>query len=514
MRTRLYRSTAFTLALIGAAALGAGSRPAAAQETGVNETAAVQNGFTPIGDFTKLVKAVTPAVVSIDVHLKLDQTADDQGPGEQDAPQIPGFPPGFPFGMQGMQPQQQQAVEAKGAGFIIDASGTVVTNNHVVKDAKTVSVTLSDGATYPAKIIGTDPKTDLAVLRIQAGHPLPYVQLGNSSTVEPGEWVVAMGNPFGLGGTVTAGIVSALGRDIGDGPYDRFIQIDAPINEGNSGGPLFDQQGQVIGINTAILTPTGGSVGIGFAIPSNDVKRVVTQLIATGKVVRGYLGVEAQAISPEIAQAMGLPSSDPTKDGALVATVAPHSPAFGAGLKQGDVITKVNGQAVTSPGDLASDIASVNPGASTEITFMRGGKTQHVTVAVATMPANENADFNTGPNAQAPGGNHAALGLTLAPLSPDIQQHLNLPQGVTGAVIAAVKPNSPADMVGLQPGDVLVGVGDTDVTSPNQAVALIRSARKSGAGAVALRIVRNGEALFVGIDLGHGGGASDGDNNG
>ena len=237
----------------------------------LNKTASVQNNFTPVPDFSNLVKNVAPAVVSIDVHLKLDQTSDDQsgdngddnGPQAQNGlppgfPQIPGMP-GFPFGG-GMQQMQPQAVEAKGSGFIISSHGIVVTNNHVVKDAQTVSVTLSDGASYPAKIIGTDPKTDLAVLKIVTGHPMPYLQLGSSANVEPGEWVVAMGNPFGLDGTVTAGIVSALGRDIGDGPYDKFIQIDAPINEGNSGGPLFDQRGEVIGINTAILTPTGGSV--------------------------------------------------------------------------------------------------------------------------------------------------------------------------------------------------------------------------------------------------------------
>ena len=258
------------------------------------------------------------------------------------APQLPGFPPGFPFGgMQGFQ-AQPQVVEAKGSGFIIDSSGIVVTNYHVVKDAKTVSVTLSDGKSYPAKILGMDPKTDLAVLKISAGELLPFVELGSSANVEPGEWVVAMGNPFGLGGTVTAGIVSALGRDIGDGPYDKFIQIDAPINEGNSGGPLFDQHGQVIGINTAILTPTGGSVGIGFAIPSDMIKHVVTQLISGGKVVRGYLGVAAQEISPQVAQAMGLPTADPTNDGALVAAVSAGSPAAHAGLQPGDVITKVD----------------------------------------------------------------------------------------------------------------------------------------------------------------------------
>lgn len=506
MRTKFNRGTALTLALLGASALvGVGTGRALADQSSLNATAAVQSHFTPVGDFTNLVKNVSPAVVSIDVHLKLDQASDEQTqsgapPG---FPQIPGFPPGFPFGnMQGGQ-AQPQVVEAKGSGFIINSNGTVVTNNHVVKDAKTISVTLTNGQSYPAKVVGTDPKTDLAVLKIDAGHPLPYVDLGSSKDVVPGEWVIAMGNPFGLGGTVTAGIVSALGRDIGDGPYDKFIQIDAPINEGNSGGPLFDQRGQVIGINTAILTPTGGSVGIGFAIPSDMIKRVVTQLIATGKVVRGYLGVEAQVISPQIAQALGLSAADPATAGALVAAVSPGSPAFRAGLQPMDVITKVNGETVKNPGDLADDIANVDPGRDTAITFIRDGKPHDISVAVATMPANPDADFQQGGNNQS--GPAAAgkgeLGLTLAPLTPDARSQLSLSNSAKGAVIASVKPNSPADQAGLQAGDLVVGIGSKAVTSPDDAVADIAAARKSGASAVALRIIRQGQALFVGISL-------------
>jgi serine protease Do len=513
-RTKLNRSTALTLVLLGASVVGSlAAGRAMAQDTALNATAAVQSSFTPVGDFTNLVKKVTPAVVSIDVHLKLDQTSDDQsangGQGQNGMPpgfpQIPGFPPGFPFGMQGA-PAQPQAVEAKGSGFIIDSSGIVITNNHVVKDAKTVSVTLSDGNSYPAKIIGTDPKTDLAVLKISAGHPLPYVELGSSGAVEPGEWVVAMGNPFGLGGTVTAGIVSALGRDIGDGPYDKFIQIDAPINEGNSGGPLFDQHGEVIGINTAILSPSGGSVGIGFAIPSDEVKRVVTQLIASGKVVRGYLGVAAQEISPQMAQALGLSSANPSSDGALVAAVSPGSPAAHAGLQPMDVITKVNDATVTNPEDLAADIADVKPGVDTAITFMRAGKEHNISVAVTVMPANPDAAFQEGGNAGAApaASGHAELGLTLAPLTPQDRSQLNLPDSATGAVIAAVKSDSPADQAGLQAGDLLVGVGPLNVTSPDDAVADIAAARKAGAPAVALRVIRQGQALFVGIGLGKG----------
>ncbi|HUA77829.1 MAG TPA: trypsin-like peptidase domain-containing protein, partial [Acetobacteraceae bacterium] len=238
------------------------------------DTAATADASVTMPNFVPLVARVKPAVVSITNDLQ-PHPADMQGP----PPGIFPFP--FPFGM---NPGQSEAVEARGSGFIVDPSGIIVTNNHVVKDEKTLTVTLDDGTKLPARLIGTDPRTDLAVLKVDAGHPLPFVRFGNSNDVEPGEWVVAMGNPFGLGGTVTAGIVSALGRNIGDGPYDQFIQTDAPINEGNSGGPLFNLQGQVIGINTAIISPSGGSVGIGFAIPSNIAKNVVAQLREHGTV--------------------------------------------------------------------------------------------------------------------------------------------------------------------------------------------------------------------------------------
>ena len=253
---------------------------------------------TRMPDFVQLVRSVKPAVVSITTRLRPDAAASDdddqggRGPGQGGLP--------FPFGP--MPQQHHQMVEAKGSGFIISASGTVVTNNHVVRGAQSVSVTLDDGTTLPAKVVGTDPRTDLAVLKLEAKRPLPFIALGNSSDVEPGMWVLAVGNPFGLGGTVTAGIVSARGRDIGEGPYDSFLQIDAPINRGNSGGPLFTQDGKVVGVNTAILSPSGGSIGIGFAIPSNTVKDVVAQIEKNGHVTRGYLGVEAQAVSPGIAR--------------------------------------------------------------------------------------------------------------------------------------------------------------------------------------------------------------------
>ncbi len=506
MKPMKSRGVARVCALLGATALVAVSAmPVWAADPSLDTSKAVQQSFHPVPDFSALVKKVMPAVVSVDVKLRVDQTA-DQVSGHQDQnglppgfPQIPGFPPGFPFTFG--QPQQPQAVEAKGSGFIINSNGTIVTNNHVVKDEKTVTVTLSDGDNFPAKVIGTDPKTDLAVLKINAGKPLPYVELGDSKDLEPGQWVIAMGNPFGLGNTVTAGIISALGRNIGDGPYDRFIQTDAPINEGNSGGPLLNQKGQVIGVNTAILSPSGGSVGIGFAIPSDMIKRVVTQLIAHGKVTRGFLGVSAQMISPQIAQAMKLPMANPNADGALIAAVAPNSPAEKAGLKQGDVIIAVNGHKVTNPGDLASDIANIDPNHTADISYIRDGQKKDVSVAVEKMPANPSASFEqNGSNGQQT-ASHGALGLTLAPLTATLRSQLNLPTDATGVVIVGVKQGSLADEAGLQQGDLLVGVGATDVSSPDQAVAAIKAARKSGAGAVALRIVRQGQALFVGITL-------------
>lgn len=514
-RRRQGRITALSLALLAGTSLGLAapqayadqapnSAPSAAapvsrstEAQALNESAAVQKNFKPLPSFEPLVKLVRPAVVSVTVHLKVQNQA-SQGQGEQGPPGLP-FPFPFPF----PHPQQPQAVEAKGSGFIINSKGYIVTNNHVVRHAKSVQVTLSDGERLPAKIIGTDKGTDLAVIKIDAKHPLPYLEFGDSSKVEPGQWVIAVGNPFGLSQTVTTGVVSALGRDIGDGEYDSFIQIDAPINEGNSGGPLFNQKGQVIGVNTAILSPTGGSVGIGFSIPSNMVKYVTSELIKQGHVTRGFLGVSAQLITPEMAQAMGIPMHDGQAEGALIAAVAPNSPAAHAGIKPGDVITKVNGKPVKDPRDLAVDISETRPGKNAHIDYLRNGKTSSVTVSVETMPTNTAAAFGNGPTQSGP-ARQGQLGLSLAPLTGADRQQLNLPSGVQGAVIAHVQPNSAADTAGLRPGDVIVGVGSTMVTDPDQAVKAIQAAEKNGAKAVALRVMRGNQAIFVAIALPHG----------
>ena len=331
-------------------------------------------------DFVDLVKQVKPAVVSITVKMTDDgeeggmQGHGEGGPGQGMSPfgGMP-FPMPFPFGQQQAHPR---TVEARGSGFLIDPDGTIVTNNHVVKNAKSVSVTLDDGSTVPARVIGRDSRSDLAVIRIKANHKLPFINLGDSDEAQVGSWVVAVGNPFGLGGTVTAGIVSARGRNIGEGPYDSFIQIDAPINMGNSGGPLFTQDGKVVGVNTAIFSPSGGSVGIGFAIPSNTVKSVVAQLEKSGKVTRGFIGVQAQAVSATMAGALHLQAGSGDENGALVASVEPDSPAQNAGLQPGDVITGVNGHHIGNQRDLALTISQIPPGEEAKLAVMRNGSCQ------------------------------------------------------------------------------------------------------------------------------------------
>ena len=488
MRQAALAATLLAGTALGGFAFGPAARAEAAAP--VNPPGAqVQPQTLP--DFTSLVTQVKPAVVSITNKLRATPAALEQDQdGPQQMPQLP-----FPFNQMipnGGQ-QQERAVEARGSGFIIDANGTIVTNNHVVKGARTLSVTLDDGTVLPARVIGTDPRTDIAVLKVDAGHPLPFITLGNSRDVKPGEWVVAMGNPFGLSSTVTAGIVSAVSRDIGAGPYDQFIQIDAPINQGNSGGPLFTQDGKVIGMNTAILSPTGGSVGIGFAIPSDMIRTVTAQLEKTGKVVRGYVGVEAQQITPTTALAMHLKVGD----GALLAGVQPNSPASEAGQQPGDVIEAVNGTKIADPRALAVNVADIQPGDQAHLTVLHDGQTKDVTVKVGTMPGEQVAS-----NGNQGGTHHGQIGLALAPLTPDLENQLNVPDGTQGAVVQNVQPGSPADAAGLQAGDVIIGVGTHAVTSPSDAAKAMRTALNGSDHAIALRVIRNGQPVFVGVTVG------------
>ena len=316
-----------------------------------------------------------------------------------------------------------------------------------------------------------------------------------SNSVQPGEWVIAIGNPFGLSETVTAGIVSAMGRNIGAGPYDQFIQVDAPINEGNSGGPLMTQDGKVIGMNTAILSPSGGSIGIGFAIPSDLIKKISTDLEHSGHVTRGFIGVATQSISPAMSKALGLPNSG----GALVASVEPNTPAQQAGLQPGDVVRGINGQEVKNPRDLAVDVAGIAPGDQAHLQVMRDGHEQTVDLHVAQLPS-EQQTAQGGPGHG--GQEQGRLGVALGALSPDIAGQLNLPDGTQGAVVTQVQPGSPADQAGIQAGDVIVGVGTHPVSSPAQASAAIRNAERSGDNAIALRIIHDGQSAFVAVNTG------------
>jgi serine protease Do len=472
-----WRRTAFGAALLATTALAgfALAQPGPVNPPSMPAPQAV------LPDFTNLVTRVKPAVVSITTTIK-----DDEGEGRMSQVPLP-----FPFNQ--MIPRVPHGVhEARGSGFIIRQDGLIVTNNHVVKDGNAVSVTLDDGTELKAKVLGSDPRTDIAVLKVDADHPLPFIQLGNSRDVKPGEWVVAMGNPFGLGGTVTAGIVSAVSRDIGAGPYDQFIQVDAPINQGNSGGPLFTQDGKVIGMNTAIFSPTGGSVGIGFAIPSDMIRTVSDQLADSGHVTRGYVGVGTQAVSPAMAKAMHLPNAS----GALLASVETNSPAARAGFEPGDVIQAVNGRQITSPRDLALTVASVKPGDDAQFKVLRDGQERDITVKIGEQPPEKVA------NAQSEEPrNRGQLGVALAPLTPDERDQLQVPDGQNGALIREVRPGSPAADAGLRPGDIIVGVGSQKVGSPREAMKAIGSALSGKDHAVALRVLRDGQIAFVGVTV-------------
>jgi serine protease Do len=489
MHTPTFRARALA-ALFAGTALCAVLPSASAQPFG--GPGAIEPGGVshPLPDFVDLVKRVKPAVVSITSKIERDES--ESFGAQQQSPFGGQLPFGLPFSFGQMQPHPH-AIEARGSGFIIDADGIIVTNNHVVKDAKSVSVTLDDGTTVPAKILGRDTRSDLAVLKIKTDHRLPFINLGDSDQAEPGSWVVAVGNPFGLGGTVTAGIVSARGRDIGEGPYDSFIQIDAPINQGNSGGPLFTQDGKVVGVNTAIYSPSGGSVGIGFAIPSNTVKAVVAQLEKSGHVTRGFIGVSAQGVNASMASALHLPTSSSDDRGALVASVEPDSPAGKAGIQPGDVITSVNGHHIGNARELAINVSQIAPGNVAALAVLRDGDKKSVNVTVGTLPADQ-ASGRVGSSAQG----SPALGVGLQALTPSLRQQLGVPDTVRGAVIAEVKQGSTAEQAGLQAGDVIIAVGEKAVNTPAETTRAIRESLKNSQ-AVALRIIRDGQPAFVAV---------------
>jgi serine protease Do len=494
------------LASVAAAALVAGgaagfgltqpATPAYAQALPQTPIAAPQH---PPGSFADVVDKVKPGVVAVKVKLNADASDDDDDdtPGNGNLQQVPPqlreffrrFGQGNQGGSQGRNaPQQRGERGAVGSGFIISGDGYVVTNNHVVDKAKTVQVTLDDNRTLDAKVIGKDPKTDLALLKITEGGTYPYVQFGKGAP-RVGDWVVAIGNPFGLGGTVTAGIVSARGRDIGAGPYDDFLQIDAPINKGNSGGPTFNVNGEVVGVNTAIASPSGGSVGLAFAIPAETVQAVVDQLRTDGKVVRGYLGVQVQPVTKDIADGLGL---DKAK-GALVDHAENGTPAAKAGLKSGDVIESVNGTPINDAKELSRKIAGLKPGTAVKLAYLRNGKNDVATVELGTLPTDAKVASRSSDD-DATGG-QPRLGLSLAPAG-------DVGLGGDGVAVMEVDPSGPAAAKGIEQGDVILDVAGTSVSKPSDVQAQIRAAQANGRKAVLMRVKSaKGQTRFVAVAL-------------
>ncbi|BAI76629.1 trypsin-like serine protease (plasmid) [Azospirillum sp. B510] len=390
---------------------------------------------------------------------------------------------------------------ALGSGFIIDPSGLVVTNNHVVADAAEIAVTLHDGTRLPAKLVGADAPTDLALLKVESDRPLAATHWGDSESVEVGDWVVAIGNPFGLGGSVTAGILSARARDIQQGPYDEYLQTDAAINRGNSGGPLYDVGGAVIGINTAIYSPTGGSVGIGFAIPSSLAKPIVDQLKDGGKVRRGWLGVQVQRVTPDIAESLGVQGTG----GALVTSVSPGSPAAAAGLRQGDVITAFDGGPLEQMRQLPRLVASTAIGRTVPLTLLRAGKERSVQVTVGELrnePQQLAMSGSSGaPRSAQPEESASALGLKLAPLTPGLRESFSIGEDVNGLVVTEVERDSPAAERGLDLGDVIVEVGQEPLATPADLDSRIARAREQGRKTLLMLVSRGGELRYVPLTL-------------
>jgi serine protease Do len=460
-------------------------------------TAAAARG-TP-ETFAPLADRLLPTVVNI-------ATTQTLKPGMADL--LPDLPPDSPLqdlfkDYLSKNKGAPRHVTALGSGFIIDPSGLIVTNNHVIDDADDITVTLNDGTSLPAKLIGRDPKTDLAIVKVQSTKPLPFAHFGDSDHAHVGDWVIAIGNPFGLGSTVTAGIVSARNRDIASGPYDDFIQTDAPINRGNSGGPLFDMDGNVVGVNSAIFSPSGGSVGIGFSIPSNMAREVIDQLRQYGAARRGWLGVRIQQVTSDIAEGLGLPGTQ----GALVADVTAGGPAAKAGVENGDLILSFDGKPINESRTLPRVVADTAIGKTVNMELLRKGKKETLRVMVARL---DDADGAAAPKAvkpavpQKPGSKLSQLGLTLGALDGDARSKYHVASDIQGVVVTEVDADSPAGEKNFRPGDVIVETQGQPVRTPDEVAKHIEADSKSGKKIELLLVNRDGNLVFVALRLAEG----------
>src|SRR6267154_56729 len=478
------------------------SSPAHAQVN--NEVRKVER---PVG-FADIVERVKPSVISVKVNIS-EKLAKDDSSNNDDSPFQPGSPmerffrrfggpDGLPPGLRGgPRGGGRGVVTGQGSGFFISPDGYAVTNNHVVDGSDKVEVTADDGKIYTAKVIGTDARTDLALIKVDGGSNFPFAKLSDGKP-RIGDWVLAVGNPFGLGGTVTAGIVSASGRDIGNGPYDDFIQIDAPVNKGNSGGPAFNTEGEVMGVNTAIYSPSGGSVGIAFSIPASTVKNVVAQLKDKGSVARGWIGVQIQPVTSDIADSLGLKKAE----GALVAEPQANGPAAKAGIESGDVITAVNGDSVKDARELARTIGALAPGNAVKLNVLHKGQDKVVNLTLGQLPnsVEAKADTDDGDKGSAiPRGTDVPkLGLTLAPANSVAGA------GKDGVVVTEVDPKSAAAERGFKEGDVILEVAGKSVTNAGDVREAINAARTDNKNSILMRVKSGGSMHFVAVPLAKG----------
>ena len=458
--------------------------------------------------FADIVERVKPSVISVRVNIAEKASKDDSANNNnEDSPFQPGSPmerffrrfggpDGMPPGMRGGPRGGRGQVTGQGSGFFISADGYAVTNNHVVDGADKVEVTTDDGKVFTAKVIGADARTDVALIKVEGGSNFPFAKLSDGKP-RIGDWVLAVGNPFGLGGTVTAGIVSASGRDIGSGPYDDFIQIDAPVNKGNSGGPAFNTEGEVMGVNTAIYSPSGGSVGIAFSIPASTVKTVISQLRDKGSVSRGWIGVQIQPVTAEIADSLGLKKAE----GALVAEPQADGPAAKAGIESGDVITSVNGEPVKDARELARTIGGLAPGNAVKLNVLHKGQEKVVNITLGQLPntIEAKADTDNGDKGNAKRGSEVPkLGLTLAPANSVAGA------GKEGVVVTEVDPKSAAADRGFKEGDVILEVAGKSVTNAGDVREAINAARTDNKNSVLMRVKSGGSSRFVAVPLAKG----------